>query len=68
MLVDVEFFNARIRKLDGAEDLGPHLVDLVKKKPIIDDSQRLQSNLPEEGGMSRSSAEGEKSAVANGAP
>lgn len=67
MLADVEFFNARISKLDGAGDLGPRLVDIVKKKPILDDSQQSQPNLPGEVDTSRS-AEAEKTADANGEP
>jgi vacuolar protein sorting-associated protein 54 len=39
MLSDVEFFKARIDKLDGAGDLGDHLIEVVKAKSIIPASQ-----------------------------
>lgn len=35
MLSDVQFFKSRIDKLDGADDLGDHLVSVVKSKTII---------------------------------
>ena len=35
MLSDVEYFDSRISKLDGAGGLGPHIVNVVKAKPII---------------------------------
>ena len=34
MVSDVEFFKARIDKLDGAGDLGDHLIEVVKAKRI----------------------------------
>lgn len=34
LLRDAEYFRAQISRLDGSDDLGPHLVDLVEKKVI----------------------------------
>jgi vacuolar protein sorting-associated protein 54 len=35
MLSDVEYFNARIGKIDGSDDLGDHLIQVVKAKTIV---------------------------------
>lgn len=34
LLRDAEYFRAQISKLDGSDDLGPHLVSLVDRKII----------------------------------
>jgi vacuolar protein sorting-associated protein 54 len=39
MLADAEYFNSRISKLDGSGDLGIHIVEIVKNKPIVADPQ-----------------------------
>jgi hypothetical protein len=38
MLADVEYFNSRISKLEGAGDLGGHVVNVVQAKAIISES------------------------------
>ena len=35
MLADAEYFNSRISRLDGAGDLGEHVVNVVRAKAII---------------------------------
>jgi vacuolar protein sorting-associated protein 54 len=35
MLADVEYFNSRIGKLDGSDNLGTHLLEVVGNKTII---------------------------------
>lgn len=47
MLADAEYFNTRISKLEGAGDLGPQIVDIVKNKTIVADSNQSQSDGPE---------------------
>ena len=42
MLADAEYFNSRISKLDGAGDLGEHILNVVKAKPIVSDSAAAQ--------------------------
>ena len=37
MLADAQFFDSRISKLDGAGDLGEHILNVVKAKPIVTD-------------------------------
>jgi vacuolar protein sorting-associated protein 54 len=37
MLADAEYFNSRISKLDGAGDLGEHILNVVKARPIVSD-------------------------------
>lgn len=34
MISDVEFFNTKISKIDGAGDLGEQLLAVVKEKPV----------------------------------
>lgn len=34
LLRDAEYFRAQISKLDGSDDLGPHIVSLVDRKVI----------------------------------
>lgn len=36
MLRDVEFFKSRISKIDGAGDIGDHLVDVVNAKAVAE--------------------------------
>lgn len=36
MLRDTEFFKSRISKIDGAGDIGDHLVDIVKVKAVAE--------------------------------
>lgn len=38
MLADAEYFNSRIGKLEGAVELGSHIVEIVKNKTIIAES------------------------------
>jgi hypothetical protein len=47
MLTDAEYFNSHISRLEGAGDLGPHIVEIVKNKTIIADSQRSPSTSTE---------------------
>jgi vacuolar protein sorting-associated protein 54 len=42
LLADAEYFNARISKLDGAGDLGSHILNVVKAKPIVSDPVAAQ--------------------------
>lgn len=34
MLRDAEVFESRLSKIEGSGDLGSHIVDIVKSKPI----------------------------------
>lgn len=36
MVRDVEFFKSRTSKLDGAADIGDHLVDIVNAKTVAE--------------------------------
>lgn len=47
MLADAEYFNSRISKLDGAGDLGEHILNLVKAKPIVSDPIAAQKEVVE---------------------
>ena len=38
MLADAEYFSSRISKLDGAGDLGEHIVNVVKAKAVVSES------------------------------
>lgn len=35
VLADAEFFNSRISKIDGAGDLGEHIVNVVQSKEVL---------------------------------
>ena len=63
MLADAEYFSSRISKLDGAGDLGMHIVEIVKNKTIIADPQP-QSPSTEKGEIA--SKDVEKNPSANG--
>ncbi|KAL9625968.1 MAG: hypothetical protein Q9164_007973, partial [Protoblastenia rupestris] len=39
MLADVQYFNNRISKLEGAGDLGSHIVEIVRGKTVTVDSK-----------------------------
>ena len=39
MLADAHYFNSRISRIEGAADLGPHIVEIVKNKTVAADSQ-----------------------------
>ena len=38
MLADAEYFNLRISKLDGAGDLGDHIVNLIRAKTVASEA------------------------------
>ena len=38
MLADAEYFDSRISKLEGAGDLGGHVVNVVRAKTIISEA------------------------------
>jgi hypothetical protein len=42
MLVDVEYFDSRISKLEGAGDLGGHIVNVVRAKAIISEAPAIK--------------------------
>ena len=46
MLADAEYFNSRISKLDGAGDLGQHVVNVVRAKAIVVDAKRSSTEKP----------------------
>ena len=51
MLADVEYFNSRISKLEGAGDLGEHLINTVQAKPIVSEpgaAQRPSTEKPQD--------------------
>ena len=55
MLADAEYFNSRISKLEGSDDLGPYILELVKAKSIVvvADAERPpspQKGIEKEGG------------------
>ncbi len=43
MLADAEYFNNRISKLEGAGDLGSHIVGTVQSKTIVGDLKQPES-------------------------
>ncbi|KAG8529902.1 uncharacterized protein KY384_005383 [Bacidia gigantensis] len=43
ILRDLDFFNSRMSKLDGAGDIGRDVVDLVKSKPVSNGKPSLES-------------------------
>lgn len=51
MLADVEYFNSRISKLEGAGDLGEHLINTVQAKSIVSEpgaAQRPSTEKPQD--------------------
>lgn len=47
MLSDAEFFNAKVSKIDGAGDLGDHLINVIQAKPVAPSaSDRPSSEAP----------------------
>ncbi|KAF6219028.1 hypothetical protein HO133_005572 [Letharia lupina] len=44
MLRDTEFFKSRISKIDGAGDIGDHLVDIVKVKAVAEQPKAPQDS------------------------
>lgn len=44
MMSDVEFFNTKISKLDGSDDLGEQLVAVVKEKPVAQEATEASSS------------------------
>lgn len=38
MLLDAEYFNLRISKLEGSDDLGPHILELIRAKTVAVDA------------------------------
>lgn len=44
MLRDTEFFKSRISKIDGAGDIGDHLVDIVKVKAVAEQPKAPQES------------------------
>jgi vacuolar protein sorting-associated protein 54 len=48
MLADAEYFNSRISKLEGAGDLGEHVVNVVRAKAILSDAKRSSIEKPQE--------------------
>ena len=57
ILADAEYFSSRISSLDGAGDLGEHIVNVVKAKPIVSDPAAAQK---EQVDMPRSESAGER--------
>lgn len=43
MLADAQYFNNRISKLEGAGDLGSHIVGIVRSKTVTADSKQPES-------------------------
>lgn len=39
MLADAHFFNSRISRIEGAAELGPHIVEIVQNKTVAADPQ-----------------------------
>lgn len=60
MLRDAEFFESRLSKIDGSGDVGSHIVDIVKSKPIASTSGAATTSAPVVNG--RSSIEGKEGA------
>jgi vacuolar protein sorting-associated protein 54 len=51
MLADAEYFNARISKLEGAGDLGEHIINVVRSKAITSETgaaKGLSTETPQE--------------------
>lgn len=44
MLRDADFFRSRISKLDGAADIGDHLVGIINAKAVAEKSKALETN------------------------
>jgi vacuolar protein sorting-associated protein 54 len=47
ILADAEYFDSRISKLDGAGDLGGHIVNVVRAKAIISEAGAAKQPLIE---------------------
>ncbi len=62
LLTDAEYFSSRISKLDGAGDVGEHVVNVVKAKPIVSDPTAAQK---EQVDKPRSESAGEADAPAS---
>jgi vacuolar protein sorting-associated protein 54 len=66
MLSDVEFFNSKINKIDGANDLGDHLIRVVKAKTITPETNGTPASIandtegPQGSGTVDSNKESEK--------
>ena len=43
MLRDAELFAARLGKLDGAADVGEHVISVVRAKPVISEAPKRVS-------------------------
>lgn len=56
MMADAQFLNSRISKLEGAGDLGSHIVEIVKNKEVAVDSQQSQPSFSEKEGTSSTKA------------
>ena len=48
MLADAQYFDSRISKLEGAGDVGSHIVEVVKNKTIAAETQQSQSAMSED--------------------
>lgn len=44
MLRDAEFFRSRISKLEGAADIGDHLVTIITAKSVAEKQKPSESN------------------------
>lgn len=44
MLRDAEFFRSRISKLEGAADIGDHLITIITAKPVAEKSKPPETN------------------------
>lgn len=66
MLADAHYFNSRISRLEGAGDLGPHIVEVVKNKTVHGDPQS-EPNLSEKKDVDPGQ-DSERIADANGEP
>jgi len=61
MLRDVDFLSSRIGKIDGAADIGDHLVKVVKDKTVAEKPIPLEANFPASpSSTEKSQADGEK--------
>ncbi len=62
MLRDAEYFRSRISKLDGAADIGDHLVGIVNSKAVAEKPKDTKTSpaAPESTTAEKPQEEGEK--------
>lgn len=63
MLADADYFSSRISKIDGAGDLGEHIVNVVNAKPVVSEPSSAKKASIESSRNNEKDAIDEKKAV-----